>query len=52
LRKLYTFPDMLLQYVHYKRDELRAQGIRDPIITVDWRCELTARRPARSSTRR
>jgi hypothetical protein len=46
LRKLYTFPDMLLQYVHYKRDELQAQGVRDPIITVDWRCELNGAPPS------
>jgi hypothetical protein len=42
LRKLHTFPDILLQYVHFKRDELRAQGI-DPVITVDWRCSLNYR---------
>jgi hypothetical protein len=46
LRKLETFPDILLQYVHYKRDELRAQGVRDPVITVDWRCELNGAPPA------
>lgn len=46
LRKLHTFPDILLEYVHYKRDELRAQGIRDPIITADWRCELNGAPPA------
>ena len=40
IQKLYTFPDIVLQYAHYKRDELRAQGIRDPIITVDWQCSL------------
>jgi Vitamin K-dependent gamma-carboxylase, lumenal domain/HTTM domain len=47
LLKLHTFPDILLQYVHYKRDELRAQGIHDPIITVDWQCSLNGapRRP-------
>lgn len=39
VRKLYTFPDMLLQYVHYKRDELRAMGA-DPIITASWECSL------------
>jgi HTTM domain/Vitamin K-dependent gamma-carboxylase, lumenal domain len=39
LRKLETFPDILLQYVHYHRDLLRARGI-DPIITVDWQCSL------------
>lgn len=46
LRKLYTFPDIVLQYVHFKRDELRAQGIADPIITVDWRCELNGAPPS------
>ena len=45
LKKLYTFPDMLLQYAHFKRDELRAAGIRDPIITVDWRCSLNGAPP-------
>lgn len=43
--KLHTFPDMVLQYAHYKRDELRAQGIRDPIITVDWLCSLNGAPP-------
>jgi hypothetical protein len=43
LRKLHTFPDMLLQYVHYHRDRLRERGIDDPIITVDWRCSLNGR---------
>jgi len=46
LRKLHTFPDMVLQYAHFKRDELRAQGIRSPVITVDWRCSLNGA-PAR-----
>lgn len=45
LRKLYTFPDILLQYVHYKHDELQAQGVRDPVITVDWRCSLNGAAP-------
>jgi vitamin K-dependent gamma-carboxylase len=45
LMKLHTFPDMVLQYVHDKRDELRAQGIRHPIITVDWRCSLNGAPP-------
>lgn len=40
LRKLETFPDILLQYVHYLRDRLRSQGISDPVITVDWLCSL------------
>lgn len=39
LRKVFTFPDMLLQYVHYKRDELRATGV-DPVIRVRWLCSL------------
>lgn len=39
LRKVFTFPDMLLQYVHYKRDELRASGA-DPVINVTWLCSL------------
>lgn len=43
LRKLGTFPDILLQYVHHHRDRLRAEGIRDPIITVDWFCSLNGR---------
>jgi hypothetical protein len=43
LRKLGTFPDIMLQYVHHHRDRLRAQGIRDPIITVDWFCSLNGR---------
>jgi hypothetical protein len=46
VQKLETFPDILLQYVHYKRDELRAEGIRDPIITVDWQCSLNGAPPA------
>lgn len=43
LRKLGTFPDIMLQYVHHHRDQLRAQGMRDPIITVDWFCSLNGR---------
>ena len=39
LRKVFTFPDMLLQYVHFKRDELRALGT-EPEIRVEWRCSL------------
>ena len=42
LRKLETFPDILLQYVHILRDRLRQEGI-DPIINVDWRCSLNGR---------
>ena len=45
LRKVFTFPDMLLQYVDYKRDEMRAAG-NDPVITVEWRCSLNGQ-PAR-----
>ncbi len=45
LRKVFTFPDMLLQYVHFKRDELRAAGA-DPVITVEWHCSLNGQ-PAR-----
>jgi len=45
LRKVFTFPDMLLQYVDYKRDEMRAAG-NDPEITVEWRCSLNGQ-PAR-----
>ena len=42
MRKLETFPDILLQYVHILRDRLRREGI-DPIINVDWRCSLNGR---------
>jgi hypothetical protein len=45
VRKLHTFPDILLQYAHYKRDELRDQGIHDAIINVDWRCSLNGAPP-------
>jgi hypothetical protein len=41
-RKLATFPDILLQYVHFARDRLRRQGI-EPVITVDWLCSLNGR---------
>jgi vitamin K-dependent gamma-carboxylase len=43
LRKLGTFPDIMLQYVHHHRDRLRAEGVRDPVITVDWFCSLNGR---------
>jgi hypothetical protein len=43
LRKVLTFPDMMLQYVHHHRDLLRAQGIANPIIRVDWQCSLNGR---------
>lgn len=42
VRKLQTFPDILLQYVHHHRDRLRAQGI-EPVIRVDWQCSLNGR---------
>jgi HTTM domain/Vitamin K-dependent gamma-carboxylase, lumenal domain len=45
LEKLHEFPDMMVQYAHYKRDELRAGGMRDPIITVDWQCSLNGAPP-------
>ena len=40
MKKLHTFPDMVLQYAHHVRDELRTQGVEDPVITVDWMCSL------------
>jgi hypothetical protein len=43
LRKLGTFPDILLQYVHYHRDRLRREGMAQPVITVDWFCSLNGR---------
>ena len=43
LRKLHTFPDILLDYVHHQREELQAQGLANPVITVDWRCSLNGR---------
>jgi vitamin K-dependent gamma-carboxylase len=45
LAKLHTFPDMLLQYVHHERERLRAEGIRTPIITVEWLCSLNGTAP-------
>ena len=33
----------MLQYVHHHRDRLRAEGIRDPVITVDWFTSLNGR---------
>lgn len=44
--KLKMFPDMLLQYVHWHRDRLRAEGI-DPVIQVDWLCSLNGAPPQR-----
>jgi hypothetical protein len=46
LDKLREFPDMMVQYAHYERDQLRAQGVRHPIITVDWQCSLNGAPPA------
>jgi hypothetical protein len=43
LRKLGTFPDIMVQYVRHHRDQLQAQGVRDPVITVDWFCSLNGR---------
>jgi hypothetical protein len=40
MRKLETFPDMVLQYAHHHRDLLVASGVANPIITVDWECSL------------
>jgi hypothetical protein len=45
VQKLNTFPDIVLQYAHYKRDELHAQGIAHPVITVDWQCSLNGGPP-------
>lgn len=45
LDKLREFPDMMVQYAHHKRDQLRALGIRDPIITADWQCSLNGAPP-------
>lgn len=41
-RKLETFPDVLLQYVHFGRERLRREGF-EPVITVDWLCSLNGR---------
>lgn len=40
LRKLGTFPDIMLQYVHFTADRLRREGIADPEIRVVWNCSL------------
>ncbi len=40
LKKLKTFPDIMLQYAHYVRDRLQREGIRDPEIRVEWKCSL------------
>jgi len=47
IAKLHTFPDILLQYVHWHRDRLREQGVAAPIIQVDWRCSLNGAPPQR-----
>lgn len=44
-RKLVATPDMGLQYVHHKRDELRAEGV-DAAIYADWECSLNGAPPA------
>lgn len=46
LRKLHTFPDMLLQYAHFKFAELKESSGAEPEITADWTCSLNGR-PAR-----
>jgi len=46
LRKLGTFPDIMLQYAHHTRDRLRAEGIESPEIYVDWQCSLNGAPPA------
>jgi hypothetical protein len=46
LRKLHTFPDIVLQYVRFKHDEISATGA-DPVITVDWLCSLNGKPPRR-----
>jgi vitamin K-dependent gamma-carboxylase len=45
LRKLGTFPDIMLQYVHATAERLRSEGIADPEIRVEWRCALNGRPP-------
>ncbi len=40
LKKLATFPDIMLQYAHYTRDRLQSEGIADPEIRVEWKCSL------------
>lgn len=42
-KKVATFPDVLLQYVHYHRDRLKQEGVANPVITVDWLCSLNGR---------
>lgn len=45
LRELETYPDLVLQYVHFHRDRLRREGVADAAIHVDWMCSLNGRRP-------
>jgi hypothetical protein len=45
IRKLQTFPDMMVRYVHHHRDRLHAEGVADPIIRVEWRCALNGAPP-------
>lgn len=40
LKKLLVTPDMVLLYAHKKAEELRASGVADPQIYVDWRCSV------------
>ena len=46
MRKLGTFPDIMLQYAHYTRDRLVQEGITSPEIRVHWMCALNGRQPA------
>jgi hypothetical protein len=43
LRKMVQRPDMLLQYAHWVRDRLVAQGIADPIVRADAWASLNRR---------
>lgn len=43
-RKLVATPDLGLQYVHRKRDELRAEGV-DVALYADWEVSLNGARP-------
>jgi hypothetical protein len=45
MKKLYTFPDIVLQYAHLKAAELRRAGIDNPEIRVDFRCSLNGAPP-------
>ncbi len=46
IRKLGTFPDIMLQYAHHTRDRLAAQGFENAEVYVDWQCSLNGRPPA------